>query len=231
MFKNKIARIMKFASVVIVGNGHLRGVARSMGARKIAVLPSAIDLNRYPRGENKKKGQLTIGWIGSPPTAQYLLEIAAVLNGIQDENHAVLALIGLNEGHVKEIRGTRYRWTEADEVDLLRMIDIGIMPLKTGPWEEGKCGYKLVQYMACGKPVVASPVGINREIVKDGVNGFLAADQAQWRRALRLLCEDHGLRETMGRAGRIDVESKYSIQVTALTLIEILSTAGSGRNS
>jgi glycosyltransferase involved in cell wall biosynthesis len=221
LLKNKIGRVMKFAQVVIVGNGYLGGIAKSMGARNIVSLPSVIDLDRYPRRESGIKRPLTIGWIGSPPTAKYLQEIAGVLNEIQEKNKVRLVLIGLNGDQVKEIKGTRYPWTEANEVALLDMMDIGIMPLKSGPWEKGKCGYKLIQYMACGKPVVASPVGINCEIVKDGVNGFLASDQDRWIQALRLLCDDNDLRRAMGEAGRKIVEDMYSVQVTSPRLINV----------
>ncbi|MDR9769432.1 glycosyltransferase [Acetomicrobium sp.] len=88
-------------------------------------------------------------------------------------------------------------WTEENEVAAIQNFDVGIMPLPDGPWERGKCGYKLIQYMACGRPVVASPVGVNRQIVEHGVNGFLANDTADWITALRELRDNAPLREAM----------------------------------
>jgi len=92
-------------------------------------------------------------------------------------------------------------------------MDIGIMPLPDSPWARGKCGYKLIQYMACGLPVVASPVGVNRQIVEHGVNGFLAETDDEWREALATLVADPDLRRRMGAAGRKKVEADYSLQV------------------
>jgi glycosyltransferase involved in cell wall biosynthesis len=99
------------------------------------------------------------------------------------------------------------------------------MPLADGPWERGKCGYKLIQYMACGLPVVASPVGVNREIVEHGVNGFLADTADEWVRALAMLRDDPELRIRMGRAARHKVESGYCLQVHAPRLVEMLKSA------
>ena len=96
------------------------------------------------------------------------------------------------------------------------------MPLPDDPWSRGKCGYKLIQYMACGLPVVASPIGVNREIVEHGVNGFLAETPEEWEQALRTLLADPQLRERMGRAGRRKVEEHYSLQVTGPRVVALL---------
>jgi glycosyltransferase involved in cell wall biosynthesis len=116
-------------------------------------------------------------------------------------------------------------WTEDREVDDILDFDVGIMPLRDGLWELGKCGYKLIQYMACGRPVVASPIGVNRQIVEHGVNGYLAATADEWVIALRTLRDDQGLRDKLGRNGRKKVEGHYCLQVTAPRLAELLRTA------
>ncbi|MBN9249072.1 MAG: glycosyltransferase family 4 protein [Mesorhizobium sp.] len=103
-------------------------------------------------------------------------------------------------------------WSEAHEVELIQGMDIGIMPLEDSPFARGKCGYKLIQYMACGLPVVASPVGVNSKLVTHGENGFLASTEAEWRAAIERLLSDPELRRRMGAAGRAKVESDYSIQ-------------------
>jgi hypothetical protein len=102
-------------------------------------------------------------------------------------------------------------------------MDIGIMPLTDTPWSRGKCGYKLIQYMACGLPVVASPVGVNTHIVEHGVNGFLAASDAEWRDALYKLARDPGLRQKMGTAGRLKVETDYSLAAWGPRVAAMLS--------
>ena len=103
-------------------------------------------------------------------------------------------------------------WSEASEISSLQTLDVGVMPLTDGLFERGKCGYKLIQYMACGLPVVASPVGVNKELVKHGVNGFLADSTEDWMQALKTLCNDPALRERMGAAGRRLVEEHYSLE-------------------
>jgi glycosyltransferase involved in cell wall biosynthesis len=106
-------------------------------------------------------------------------------------------------------------WSEETEVSEIQRFDIGIMPLVDSPWERGKCGYKLIQYMACGLPVVASPVGVNEEIVVNGENGYLARTPDDWLTAFRMLSADAVFRRNMGAFGRLAVERKYCLQVTA----------------
>jgi glycosyltransferase involved in cell wall biosynthesis len=104
-------------------------------------------------------------------------------------------------------------------------LDIGIMPLPDSEWERGKCGLKALQYMALGIPTVASPVGVNREIIRHGQNGFLASSETEWRSALERLLDDAALRERMGAAGRTTVESGYSAAVQAPRVASILHAA------
>ncbi len=122
-------------------------------------------------------------------------------------------------------------WTEQTEVASIASCDIGIMPLLDGPFARGKCGYKLIQYMACGLPVVASPVGVNSEIVEHGVNGFLAETPEQWANALQILLADANLRHRMGQAGRQKVEQQYCIQKTGPKLAALLLAAANTPNA
>ena len=117
----------------------------------------------------------------------------------------------------------QYGWSLETEVDLLANFDIGLMPLPDDPWTRGKGGYKLLQYGAVGLPVVASPVGVNREIVVDGVTGFLAESDTEWVDALARLIDDPDLRQTMGQAGRDRMVEHYSLTRSIQALIEILS--------
>ena len=95
---------------------------------------------------------------------------------------------------------------------MIASFDIGIMPLPDDDWEKGKCAYKLIQYMACGLPVVASSVGMNREVVNEGWNGFLANNFKEWCNALELLIQDEGLRKRLGQNGRKLVEENYTLE-------------------
>ncbi|MGA9469887.1 MAG: glycosyltransferase family 4 protein, partial [Candidatus Macondimonas sp.] len=119
----------------------------------------------------------------------------------------------------------RLPWQLDAEAEMLRRCDIGVLPLDDTPWERGKCGYKLIQYMACAKPVVASPVGVNRQLVEPGVNGYLATTSADWTRALNQLREDAALRARLGEAGRARVAADYDLQVTAPQLANLLRLA------
>jgi glycosyltransferase involved in cell wall biosynthesis len=122
-------------------------------------------------------------------------------------------------------------WTEEGEAAMISAFDVGVMPLSDSPWERGKCGYKLIQYMACGKPVIASPVGVNRDLVREGENGFLATDTASWTRALVALHDDPARRAAMGAAGRRLVAATHDLAVRLPRLAEILRAAAAPRGA
>jgi glycosyltransferase involved in cell wall biosynthesis len=225
----KIDVVMEKAAVVIAGNQYLADRARSAGAMQVDLLPSAIDLDRYPVLP-AQPGPLTIGWIGSPTTAVYLSLIRSSLDRAYHRG-ARLVAVGAGRATLPDLPFETHEWNEATEVSDIAHFDIGVMPLGDGPWEQGKCGYKLIQYMASGRPVVASAVGANREIVRHGVTGFLAETEADWSEALGRLAADRDLRERMGRAGREDVERRYSVQVNAPLLAGLLAQGAGRRGS
>ena len=223
----KIDMIMRQATTVVVGNEYLAERAGHSGARKIERLPSVVDINRYTVKE-KTGEQFRIGWIGSPVTAPYLGLIKDALEEVTKQTGARLVLVGAGDqdplpGVAKDV----LTWSEDSEVAQIQSFDVGIMPLPDGPFEQGKCGYKLIQYMACGLPVVASPVGVNTHIVEQGTTGFWATSTADWVEALIMLSKDTGMRTALGNAGRKMVEQEYSLQVTAPHLYEILTEATS----
>jgi glycosyltransferase involved in cell wall biosynthesis len=161
-----------------------------------------------------------IGWIGQRSTAHFLQPLAGLLADMLNHGIAQSVAIGLDAAAIGLPMASQ-PWSEEDEVAALQSLDIGIMPLNDGPFERGKCGYKLIQYMACGLPVVASPVGVNCELVKHGVNGFLADSPQDWRESLTTLCKDASLRQQMGAAGRKLVESQFSLAAMAPKLANI----------
>jgi glycosyltransferase involved in cell wall biosynthesis len=209
----------------VVGNDYLAEHARLAGASRIEYLPSAVDTDRYSIRE-KIGNQFRIGWIGSPITAPYVGLIRDALIELTMRFGARLVLVGSGgqdplPGVPKEI----LPWSEDSEVADIQSFDVGIMPLPDGPFEQGKCGYKLVQYMACGLPVIASPVGVNSRIVEQGKTGFLASSTEEWLQALVMLSQNTDMRSDLGKAGRKKVEQEYSLQITAPRLFEILSEA------
>ena len=228
----KIAVVMRYAEVVVAGNSYLADYARKAGAKRVEVIPTVIDLERYPIADLKKEGgAVTIGWIGSPTTAKYLQIIAPALAEICKNRKAKLRLIGSGAIKLPGVDVEVLPWSEVSEVELMHTFDIGIMPLPDESWARGKCGFKLIQYMACGLPVIASPVGVNSEIVEHGINGFLASTQDEWIDALKRLIVDAALRGRMGRYGRSRVGQQYCLQVIAPKLIGLLSDVARGKES
>jgi glycosyltransferase involved in cell wall biosynthesis len=222
----KIDAVMRRANVVIAGNDYLARRAVKAGCKRVEWIPTVIDLNRYPDTFKKTEGgtRITIGWIGSPSTASYLKMLAPVLSELSTVYNIRCVAIGARADQLLDTPFEAIEWTEDSEVELLQQLDIGIMPLQDAPWERGKCGYKLIQYMACSLPVVASPVGVNCDIVRSGETGYLAADGSEWRDSLNALARDPVLRTAMGKKGRIDVECVFSLQAQVPRLTEIFRT-------
>lgn len=225
----KLDGLMQRADLVTAGNEYLAERARSAGCRNVQWLPTVIDLERYPASQARDHvGPVVVGWIGSPSTAGYLRAVSDALAPLQAAGMVRCVAIGARP---EQVHGTPFEarpWQEQTEVAQLQGFDIGIMPLPDAPWERGKCGYKLIQYMACSLPVVASPVGVNTAIVRPGENGWLADTPEQWAEAIRRLADDGGLRHRMGAAGRRQVEETYCQQVQAGRLIGMLREVVTG---
>lgn len=221
----KIDAVMRRAAIVIAGNDYLAERARQAGARRVEMLPTVVDASRYAVIENQGGAPVTIGWIGQPSTAKYLGQLGPVLNKMIAEHSVRVVAIGPKPAQFQQLPIEVRPWLEDTEAAEIQQFDIGIMPLADTLWERGKCGYKLIQYMACGKPVVATPVGVNKVIVRQGVNGFLASTEAEWCDALKALCQDAALRKRMGDEGRKIMEQNYSLQVAAPRLAELLRSA------
>lgn len=223
----KIDRVMAGARLVIAGNDYLAERARQAGARAIALLPTVVDLERYPFADVRatSSSPFTIGWIGSPQTAAYLSLLAEPLRRLLVHPSVRLILVGAGRGAPADLPAEHRAWSEASEARDIAAFDVGIMPLPDAPWERGKCGYKLIQYMACAKPVIASPVGVNRQLIEPGVNGYLATTGADWELALSRLRKDADLCARLGKAGRARVMADYSLQVTAPRLAHLLRWA------
>ncbi|WP_343207324.1 glycosyltransferase family 4 protein [Azospirillum formosense] len=226
---HKLDTLMRHAALVTVGNDYLAERAEAAGTRSVVILPTVVDLVRYPIAPQRVGTPPTVGWIGSPITDHYLSLVERPLKELVMGNVARLCLVGATPAALGALPAERHDWREDTETGHIAAFDIGIMPLADTPWERGKCGYKLIQYMACGKPVVASPVGINRDIVEHGVNGFLAETPEEWAGALRRLAADPDLCRRLGAAGRAKVERHYSLTGTVPRLIEILRQAAGRR--
>ena len=164
---------------------------------------------------------MVVGWIGIPLNAHYLNIVVPALRAVEGVTLHVVG--GVAPAELAGI-AQNLPWTEDSEIARIAAFDVGIMPLHDTPWERGKCAYKLLQVMAAGKPVIASPVGANRQVVQHGVNGFLADNPDEWADALRRLA-DPELRRRMGEEARRTVETQYSTAVVAPKLAAILRDA------
>lgn len=223
LFGNKINNVMKYSSCVVAGNSYLAKRAKDSGADKIVLLPTVINVDLYKAKNNYANAKIVIGWIGSPSTFKYVKNSQSVFSKVLQNQNVELHIIGATEDLGLGDKVKYLNWSEDSEVDLISQFDIGIMPLENTPWELGKCSYKLIQYMGCGIPVVASEVGMNIEVVDEEVNGFLVKKEQEWLDRLNQLIEDSALRESLGKKGRIKVESEYSVQKKYSVLLSVLS--------
>ncbi|WP_439490126.1 glycosyltransferase family 4 protein [Algoriphagus sp.] len=217
---DKIDWVMRHSRQVLVGNAYLYTRAKAAGAKNIQLLPTVIDPKKYSLKTYRINKLVRLGWIGSPTTDKYLRGLLPVLEKLADR----IQLVIINRGDGIGFSGTQelIAWSEETEVAAIQSLDIGIMPLENDKWEQGKCAYKLIQYLACGVPVVASPVGMNTEVVRDGENGFLASDLAEWEGQLLRLIEDPALREEMGRKGFKRVSAEYTLDKNFQKMLGIL---------
>lgn len=209
----KIDSVMRHAACVMAGNEYLAERARAVGAKRVVVIPTVVDHRRYDARQVTGK-PLTVGWIGSPTTQKYVENLLPAFQALAQQQSFRLLLVGATADIAARLPGIDVEvqpWSEDTEAALIREMDIGIMPLEDGPWEKGKCGYKLIQYMASGVPVVASPVGVNPSIVEGAGCGMLASGLDQWKAAFNRLIDNKSLREQLGASGRTAVKDRYSI--------------------
>ena len=222
LLAQKIDRVMAHAQLVIAGNKYIATRAAKAGAQRIEIIPTVIDLDRYSIKTTLRSRNFNIGWIGSPGTSIYLKSIQSVFENLHQHHNCNLTLVGAGRFTLGDLDLTIKDWREQSEVEDIKSFDVGIMPLDSTPWEEGKCGIKLIQYMACALPVVGTPIGVNQEIIDHGVNGFQANSLAEWTEYLSKLANNSRLCIQMGAEGRAMVEAKYCLQVTAPKLAQLL---------
>ena len=233
----KIDSLMADSAAVIAGNDYLAERAVKSGARCVKVIQTVVDLDRYGPVEETPvsgpdEGEVIIGWIGTPLNVRYLYPLRDAFARVAADSRIKLAVIGAKVP--AELAGLPVRsiaWSEATEIEEIGKLAIGIMPLDDTPWERGKCGFKLLQVMAAGRPVVASPVGVNQQIVRHGTNGFLASTVDEWTAALTRLVADPALRRTLGAEARRTVERSYSVAAVLGDLAALLHQAATARTA
>jgi len=217
----KVAAIIRASAHVVAGNEYLADYARRFNPA-VTTIPTSVDTALFvpapdgaadasPRGRDP-----IVGWIGSPTTGGYIRSLSNVLRLARARHRFVLRVSGAGEPFaIPGVTIQHEPWSLAREVELFNTCDVGVYPLTDDEWSKGKCGFKAIEFMACGVPVIASAVGVNREIIQDGVNGFLAASEPEWVEKLGCLLADPGLRRRFAAAGRRTVEARYSLEVNA----------------
>jgi glycosyltransferase involved in cell wall biosynthesis len=227
IYGRRIDRLMAGARLVVAGNRYLADRALAAGAQRVEVLPTVVDLARYDAKQDYTPAQKPrIVWVGSPSTTRYLRDLAESLSALAKRQAFTLRVIGGERLSLPGVDFESLPWSLDTEAAMIAECDIGIMPLENTPWEQGKCAYKLIQYMACGLPTVATPIGANREVVLENETGFFADTPAAWVEKLDVLLCDATLRQRLGQAGRLRVEADYCLQQTAPRLVRMLLDIG-----
>lgn len=206
--------LCKWAYRVAAGNDFLKAFADGSGRRIPATrIPTVVNMStRYCRLKMHREGTVTIGWTGSHSTLKFLDPLMPVIQRLQDELGCRFLVIADKKPVLPLKNWSFIPWNEQTEIEDLLHIDVGVMPLVHDAWSEGKCGFKLIQYLALGIPAVANSVGVNKHIIEEGKNGLLADDPETWYRALKQLATDTALRQQMGAEGRQKMLAEYSIE-------------------
>jgi glycosyltransferase involved in cell wall biosynthesis len=222
-FAAKTKTICRMASHVMVGNPYLAEYARQFNPR-VTMIPTTIDTGKYTLQVKEPAVVPVIGWTGSFSTVQHLDTLAGALQKLAKRDRFRLRVIGTPEYRLEGVEVEAVFWRSETEVDDLRQIDIGVMPLPDDAWSKGKCGLKALQFMALGVPTVCSPVGVNTDIIQDGENGFIAGTEDEWVEKLSQLLRSIELRRRLGLAGRATVEQRYSAIAQAPRVYEVLES-------
>jgi glycosyltransferase involved in cell wall biosynthesis len=208
----KVSFICKWASNVSAGNPYLAQFAKNESTANISIMPTVVDtINQYNLIKVQTTDKVVVGWTGSHSTLKYLDLILPVLKRLQETDDFIFLVIADKNPELTLKNFIYQPWVAATEIADLIKMDIGIMPLNQDLWTEGKCGFKLIQYLSLGIPAVTHPVGVNKEIIEHGVNGFLCSTAEEWHISLKKLIEDSNLRKRFGEQGRKKIISEYSI--------------------
>ena len=227
----KTAKLLRLASAVVAGNRRIADAVRPLNPA-VTVIPTSIDTERFRPRVRSQPRTVTIGWVGAWWSAVYLQPLVPVFRAICDRYpHVTIRIIGAEVGPWEGARLECCPWRLETEVEDLQALSIGVMPLDDDEYARNKSGLKLLQYMGVGIPAVASPVGVNSEIVKNGQNGFLAGDSREWVEMLSALVEASDLRASIGAAGRRTAVEEYSLAKALPLLRQVISSAIAARKA
>ncbi|MEQ9374722.1 MAG: glycosyltransferase family 4 protein [Imperialibacter sp.] len=222
---SKTGNICQWSWKVSVGNSYLANYAKQFNDN-VVINPTTIDTEHHHRIHKKTKptnDPIVIGWTGSHSTLPYLDMLWSVLEELAKDQKFSFRVIS-NQPPLVTYPWLEFTpWNKDTEIGDLAVIDIGVMPLTDDKWSQGKCGFKALQYMALEIPTIASPVGVNVDIIENGNNGLLAASTGDWLVSLKETLTNEGLRKKLGEAGRKTVEDRYSIKANTQNFLDLFS--------
>jgi glycosyltransferase involved in cell wall biosynthesis len=221
----KVKIDIKLADVVIAGNSYLANFAGKYNKR-VEIIPTPVDTSIFKPLKQKRGSEIvTIGWSGSSSNLYYLKQIEPVLRSLQEKHHVRIKVVCSEKPNLALPDVIWEKWTSENEVKNLNSFDIGIAPLPDDSWTKGKCGLKLLKYMAVGKPTVSSAVGVHNEIIKNGENGYLATNDEEFYKSLEKLINNPDQRDEMGKKARDTVINNYSLEICSKKLLDVLKNS------
>lgn len=221
--RNRFTYICRYADGVIAGNAFLAEKARRYNSR-VTVLPTPIDTEQYTPGTDRESdGRFVVGWMGTAANQFYLNDLMDELRQLGDDVKLNIVSNKIQD-HLDRPPIRFNRWSPEKEVQQLNRFTLGLMPLTDDEYSRGKCGFKLLQYMACGVVPLASAVGFNNEIIAHGKDGFLIRNKGEWLKYITVLKKNPALLSKMARLAREKVALKFSLNIAADTLWQILET-------
>jgi glycosyltransferase involved in cell wall biosynthesis len=218
-FKMTVAR----ADAVFCGNHFLLAEAKKYGKGSLHYVPTVVDTDTYPVKTYDDHLPFVVGWMGSSSTLRYLYDINELFTAFRDIEAVAFKFVADKAPELEGDNIAFEKWDKDREKQSLLSFDMGIMPVRDDIWSRGKCGLKLIQYMASGLPSLTHPVGVAPEMIEDGVNGFLRQDLEGWKGAVNDLSRDTPLRSRMGEAARTCAEERFSLRLWGPKVAGIIS--------
>jgi glycosyltransferase involved in cell wall biosynthesis len=217
----KVSKICRWSYKVSVGNEYLATFARKYNS-KVIIIPTVVNTETvHNRLQNQQTQRPSIGWTGTFSTLKYLDMLLPVLQELQVQYPFTFIVIADKDPKLLLTNYRFIKWSSDNEAGDLLNFHIGLMPLNDDEISKGKCGFKAIQYMSLGIPAVVSPVGVNRDIVDNYINGFITSTTDEWKMKLELLLTDTELRVEMGKAAKEKIEIKYSVNATKWLFLEL----------
>ena len=219
-FFGKVKEIIRISKVVIVNSTAIREYAGQYN-KNVWQVPSVVDTEKFtykPPPEHLMRP--CIGWSGSPTTLPNIKLVEKPLREISNADVCDIHLIGGTDFGLDRVKYTAQKWNESTEVDDLRRMQIGLVPLPENSWNRYKFIMKTAQYMALGIVPVGTPMASNTEVIRHGENGFLAATDDEWVKYLTILVKDTKLRNSMSRSAVADALAKYSLEANRAQIVE-----------